>query len=324
MKRLGAILAILIFICAAGCAKPPVSASPEHRAEVTIPSEEPPREHRNHAQNDIPAKKEAPAPKDAPAQKDATAPRLDAPWYAQRNKELRGMIHRYRPEEPEEQIEQTIQRMEISPDQPMVALTFDDGPVPGVTDKILDVLEQNNARATFFVCGWRLEKQENGDIIRRAASLGCEIGNHTYSHKKLVEQNFVSVRYELENTNDAVADAIGIKPRCFRPPGGVNTYEATSVTRDNGMVIVLWTQSGNVHETDPKKIAQNVQKQIVNGKELRDGDIILLHDTKQYMVDAVKIIVPMLQEQGYQLVTVWELLNCSGNPPVPGELYQRQ
>ena len=79
-----------------------------------------------------------------------------------------------------------------------------------------------------------------------------------------------------------------------------------------------------MHETDPKKIAQNVQKQIVNGKELRDGDIILLHDTKQYMVDAVKIIVPMLQEQGYQLVTVWELLNCSGNPPVPGELYQRQ
>ena len=324
MRRLGAIFGIIVLILAAGCAEPPVPALPEHRPAATVSSEKPLREHRNHAQNDMPEKKDAPAPKDAPAQKDATAPRLDAPWYTQRNKELREMIHRYRPEEPEEQIEQAIQRMEISPDQPMVALTFDDGPVPGVTDKILDVLEQNNARATFFVCGWHLEQEENKDILRRAAALGCEIGNHTYTHKKLVEQNFVSVRYELENTNDAVVDAIGIKPRCFRPPGGVNTYEATAVSRDNDMVIALWTQSGNVHESDPKKIAQNVQKQIVNGKELQDGDIILLHDTKQSMVDAVKIIVPMLQQQGYQLVTVWELLNCSGNPPVPGEQYLRQ
>ncbi|MBA4348097.1 MAG: hypothetical protein C0413_04520 [Clostridiales bacterium] len=84
---------------------------------------------------------------------------------------------------------------------------------------------------------------------------------------------------------------------------------------------MLWSQSGNVHETDPQKIAQNVEKQIVNGKELQPGDVILLHDTKKYMVEAVEIIVPRLIEEGYQLVTVWELLNCSGTEIVPGETY---
>ncbi len=72
-------------------------------------------------------------------------------------------------------------------------------------------------------------------------------------------------------------------------------------------------------ERDPKLIAQNVQKQIVNGKELQDGDIILLHDTKPYMVDAVKIMIPELLEQGYQLVTVWELINCSEAGLCPGK-----
>ena len=69
---------------------------------------------------------------------------------------------------------------------------------------------------------------------------------------------------------------------------------------------------------------KNVQKQIVNGKELEDGDIILLHDTKPYMVDAVRIMIPQLLEQGYQLVTVWELINCSEAGFVPGEAYRHQ
>ena len=212
--------------------------------------------------------------------------------------------------------------MTLDPDKPMVALSFDDGPVAGVTDKILDVLQEYNARATFFVCGWRLTEEKNGEMLRRMAALGCEIGNHTWSHRMLAEQNFVGVRYEIENTNDAVYKATGVRPRCFRPPGGRNSYDAMRVARENGMYIVLWLQSGNVHEIDPERIAQNVEKQIVDGKELHAGDVILLHDTPQCMVDAVKIIVPKLIAEGYQLVTVWELLNCSGETLVPGAVYQ--
>jgi peptidoglycan/xylan/chitin deacetylase (PgdA/CDA1 family) len=205
----------------------------------------------------------------------------------------------------------------------MVALSFDDGPVAGVTDKILTILQKYNVRATFFVCGWRFSKKENQEMLRRMAALGCEIGNHTWSHADLNELNCVTTKQEIENTNKAVFDAAGVRPRCFRPPGGVNGFDTGRVTRENGMYIVLWSQSGNVHEVDPKRIAQNVEKQIVDGKELHAGDVILLHDTKGYMVDAVEIIVPKLLKEGYQLVTVWELLNCSGEPLVPGELYQK-
>ena len=247
---------------------------------------------------------------------------IDAPWYRERNKQLRKLIRNYRPKATEAEIDQAIERMAIDPNKPMVALTFDDGPKPGITDKILDVLEQYNARATFFVLGWRFGREGKEDILRRAVALGCEIGNHTWSHDRLPGQNYVAVRNEIRNTNKVVFDIAGVQPHCFRPPGGQNTYEAMRVARENDMVVVLWSQSGNVHEGDPNKLAQNVEKQIVDGKELHAGDVILLHDTHDCMVDAVKIIVPKLIREGYQLVTVWELLNCSGETLVPGQVYQ--
>jgi peptidoglycan/xylan/chitin deacetylase (PgdA/CDA1 family) len=255
---------------------------------------------------------------------DNKEPVYDAPWYTERNEELRETIRRNNPSETEDQIERDIARMAIDPDKPMVALSFDDGPTPGVTDKILDVLAQYNARATFFVCGWRFEREANQDILRRIAANGCEIGNHTWSHKNLLGQNYISAQYEIEYTNDIIYETTGVRPRCLRPPGGQNTYEAMRVARENDMAIVLWSQSGNVHEYDPSRIAQNVEKQIVNGRELQDGDVILLHDTPQCMVDAVKIIVPQLIQDGYQLVTVWELLNCKGEEIVPGAVYQER
>ena len=256
--------------------------------------------------------------------KESPTPDFDVPWYRERNTELADLIKRYNPTEADDQIEQDIARMAIDPDKPMVALTFDDGPYPGSTDQVLDVLEENNARATFYVCGWHFEHEKNQDILRRMAALGCEIGNHTWSHRNLLKQNYVSVRYEVKNTNDIIYQIAGVHPRTLRPPGGRYNYEAIRVARENGMAVVLWSQSGNVHESDPSRIAQNVEKQIVDGKELHDGDIILLHDSQTNMVDAVKIIVPQLIQEGYQLVTVWELLNCSDEGFVPGALYDRQ
>lgn len=251
-------------------------------------------------------------------------PTIDAAWYEARNEQIRTFIRRYRPNEPEEEIEREIQRMYIDPNKPMVALTFDDGPKQGITDKILDILDEYNARATFFVLGWRLGDEVKQDILRRAVAQGSEIANHTWSHELLPGQNYVSVRYEIKNTNKAIFDIIGAYPHCFRPPGGQYTFEAMRVTRENDMMIILWSQSGNVHEIDAKKIAQNVEKQIVDGDVLEDGDIVLLHDTHANMVDAVRIIVPKLIAEGYQLVTVWELLNCADQPPVPGKLYDRE
>jgi len=301
---------LLTIVLLSACAAPNEPGRSLHTENIPI---------QDRVQASVVCEKQQPASPQQP--QETPIPSIDAPWYRQRDDELRAQIRQNDPAKSEQAIEIEVRQMFIDPNKPMIALTFDDGPVPGVTDKILDVLEQYNARATFFVCGWRLSREANQDILRRIAALGCEIGNHTWSHRKLLGQNFVSVRYEIDNTNDAIFDITGLRPRSFRPPGGQFTFEASSVTQDDGMVIALWSQSGNVHESEPKKIAQNVEQQIVDGRRLQSGDVVLLHDTPQCMVAAVEIIVPKLIEQGYQLVTVWELLNCLNEEIVPGEIY---
>ena len=263
-------------------------------------------------------------PTEPPTPSPSPVPGVNAPWYTQRNAWIREAIAHYRPDQSPEQIQDAVNGMFIDPDKPMVALTFDDGPMAGVTDQILDILEEYNVRATFFVCGWRFKDEKAKDIIRRAVALGCEIGNHTWAHDDMEEQNIVEKLRTVEDTNKVVFDATGYVMHSLRPPGGHKDWDVNRVARRNGMAVILWSQSGNVYELDPKKIAQNVQKQIVDGKELQDGDIILLHDTKPYMVDAVGIIVPQLLDKGYQLVTVWELLNCSEEGFQPGVTYRRQ
>lgn len=263
----------------------------------------------------------APTTTQMPTPAETPVPGIDAPWYTERNEQLFQLILRNEPQLQPDEIEHRIRQTYIDPNKPMVALTFDDGPKPGVTDKILDILEQYHARATFFVCGWRFHSPESWAIAQRAVALGCEIGNHSWAHEDLYQRNYVAVRQSIEDTNDKIFEITGYRPHSMRPPAGHNSWDIMRVARDNDMAVVFWTQSGNVHEVDPKKIAQNVLKQIVNGKELQDRDIILLHDTKPLMVDAVEMIVPQLLEKDYQLVTVWELLNCSEAGFVPGELY---
>ena len=263
-------------------------------------------------------------PSPAPTPSPSPVPRVDAPWYEARNKQLFALIKRDAPDRTDDEIRVAIDQMYIDPNKPMIALTFDDGPMPGVTDKILDILEQYHARATFFVCGWRFKQDCMKDIARRMVTLGCEIGNHTFEHADLSKQNIVEKRYSIEATNKVVFDATGYVMHSLRPPGGHNEWDVNRIARSDDMAVVLWSQSGNVHEFDPEKVAQNVLKQAVNGRELEDGDIVLLHDTKPHMVDAVKILVPKLLDEGYQLVTVWELLNSSKDGFTPGVTYRHR
>jgi peptidoglycan/xylan/chitin deacetylase (PgdA/CDA1 family) len=265
-----------------------------------------------------------PSPTPVPTPMCTPVPGIEAEWYVERNEQIKVFLKRDQPALSNEEVNEKVGAMYIDPSKPMVALTFDDGPVPGVTDKILDILERYNVRATFFVCGWRYKNEEAPAISRRALALGCELGNHTYLHSDLRNQSKSEKLWAIENNNKVVFEATGYTMRELRPPGGHNDYEVNDIAAKDDMAVVLWAQSGNVHEQDPEKIAQNVEKQIVNDKELQDGDIILLHDTKPQMVDAVEIVIPMLLEKGFQLVTVWELLNCSESGFVPGETYRCQ
>lgn len=221
---------------------------------------------------------------------------------------MRIFLEKYGKYQTNDEIETVLLSRRIDPSRPMVALTFDDGPLPGVTDQILDILEEYNARATFFVIGCRLKKEANASILPRMLALGCEIGNHTYNHEKLKNVSSKYQKSTIKRVNDAVFDITGFYPTSLRPPGGMTGNRVIKNAGEIGMTVVLWSQSGNVHLTSPEAIADNVFLQSANGRKLQSGDIVLLHDTNKSMVNAVRILLPRLIDEGYQLVTVRELL----------------
>jgi peptidoglycan/xylan/chitin deacetylase (PgdA/CDA1 family) len=137
----------------------------------------------------VPPETEAPkatfSPSPPPTPSPTLIPYVDADWYIERNDAMREMMAQYGDYSGTKEIDQAIEKMYIDPDKPMVALTFDDGPKPGVTDAILDVLKEYNVRATFFIIGIRLNKPEEMAIVKRAIGQGCEIGNHTWTHDRL-------------------------------------------------------------------------------------------------------------------------------------------
>ena len=199
----------------------------------------------------------------------------------------------------------------VDPDKPMVALTFDDGPGYTVTPVILDVLEENNARATFFVVG--TSARNAPDLLQRAVDLGCELGNHTWDHARLTELDASGVAEELEPVAQEIYDAPGRRPACMRPPyGSVND----ELKQNAGTPMILWSIDTRDWATNSADITYNAVMDNV-----QDGDIILMHDSHIATGEAVKRIVPDLIEKGYQLVTVSELAHYKGYTMEPGGVY---
>lgn len=315
MKR--CCLALLIFaVLLAGCARlPAVMEDPQDAVETPDTSQTPVV---TAAPDPIPAPDPVPAP--------LPTPKIQEAWYRERTEQMRSWMETYGAYADEAAIDSQLALWEIDPDKPMIALTFDDGPKPGITDKIMDVLLQYNARATFFVLGWRLKKDPEitAALMQRMLAQGCEIGNHTWSHQIMVSMSAAEIRDQIMRTNKIINDLTGYTPRAFRPPGGTGSGKTRYQAERLDMAVTLWSQSGNVKLSDPHEIADTVLLQQVNGRALQSGDIVLLHDTKDYMVTAMEILIPKLLEQGYQLVTVQELLRLSENGFVSGEVYRCQ
>ena len=243
-------------------------------------------------------------------------------WFESRQLLLRKYLTEYGGIDDPDDLDRKVSSMDVDPDRPMIALTYDDGPVVGVTDGILDVLEQYGVRATFFICGWRLKAEGAPDLLKRMAALGCEIANHTYNHTRVryVDQSIV---WKIIRANsNAIHKVIPDYPiKSFRPPSGGTSLSVRMASKRNGMSVILWSQSGNAHAPDAASIYENVLIQEIDGRALQDGDIVLLHDTKERMVEASGLLIPELIRQGYQLVTVQELLHYSGTGMEPGGQY---
>jgi peptidoglycan/xylan/chitin deacetylase (PgdA/CDA1 family) len=200
----------------------------------------------------------------------------------------------------------------VDPSCPMVALTFDDGPDAVYTDQLLDILEENNAVATFFEVGSRLSTAP--EAVRRAADLGCEIGSHSYSHTDMDKLSASAIQEDLDASDDAFVQVLGYAPTLLRPPYG----DVNSQVKSLGLPLINWSvDTQDWKSQDAAQVIANVQAQAS-----LDGQIILMHSIYESTVEAARTLVPWLQEQGYQLVTVSDLLTLRfGEEPQAGKVY---
>lgn len=198
--------------------------------------------------------------------------------------------------------EQIVNKEVIIPDQnidfknKVVAITFDDGP-SRYTDEIIEYLYSNRCSSTFFVLGNKVNDYK--EVLKKSLSYGNELGNHSYSHKLLTKLDKEKLLEQINRTQDAIEEVTGYIPKILRPTyGSVNKLLRESTNLD----IILW----NVDTLDwkYKSINKIVSRAVYN---LKDGNIILMHDTNRKTLLSLKKIIPILKNNGYKCVTVSEL-----------------
>ena len=206
------------------------------------------------------------------------------------------------------------------PNRPMVALTFDDGPNLTLTNPVLDKLEQYHVRATFYVLASAIN-DESGPMLQRMVDQNCEIGVHGLTHELMTNFSSGQNAARLLKACDAISSRIegGYRPKTMRPPGGSYNSKVSRGAKEAGLAVIIWS----VDTVD--WYTQNVGKIMeVVKKKTKDGAIILCHDHHKPTLDALDEMIPWLLEQGYDLVTVSELLESTGTPLEPGKVYFRK
>ncbi len=190
----------------------------------------------------------------------------------------------------------------VNENGPLIALTFDDGPYAKVTSHILDVLEENGVPATFFVLGSRIQGRE--DALLRMEELGCEIGNHGFTHADLTTLSQSQCKQEIEDANEELERVLGHGADVVRPPYG--RYNDT-VRKAVPYPLVLWTLDANDwHSRNPSELAKHVV-----GKA-QEGSVILLHDLQSSTASATDTMIPALIKAGFRFVTISELIEKTG------------
>ena len=213
---------------------------------------------------------------------------------------------------PEEVPEEPYVRV-IDPSKPMVALTFDDGPDPTYTPQILALLEEYHAVATFFEVGWNIYACP--EVLIQAKLQGCELASHSCAHKDLSKMTQNALLNDLA-TADSIFEAAGIPaPLLVRPP-----YGAVNKTVKNGTekAVITWTlDTYDWQSLNTASVIASIQQ-----APKLDGEIVLMHSLYGSTVEALETILPWLTEQGYQTVTVTELMAYYyGELPQPDHFY---
>lgn len=219
--------------------------------------------------------------------------------------------------------EPTTAKPKYSPSDKLIALTFDDGPRSSTTNRVLDLLERSGGVATFFLVGYNIP--DNAEVIKRAAAMGCSIGNHTKDHKILTKCSADTIKAQVNGVNSLLRD-MGIEPTLFRAPGGA----FKGVKDQIGMPLIQWSidtedwkykdashkgRSAEERTADLNRIADMVFSQA------KGGSIVLMHDIYDFTADLCEIVIPGLVERGFKLVTVDQLFEAYGEKLENGVVY---
>lgn len=211
---------------------------------------------------------------------------------------------------PKRKIVKLPKQSAFNPNQKAIALTFDDGPNPSTTSKILTALKENKGHATFFVLGSRV--QYYPDMLSKIRKGGNEIGNHSYSHPLLTRLPLKQAVKQVEETQQIIEKASGFTPTHFRPPyGGTNGQINAAVN----MKVTLW-------DVDPKDWKYRNSQYVANYilTHASSGETVLMHDIYDTSANAAVTIIKELTKQGYQLLTVSELEQWKEARAKKGEL----
>lgn len=197
---------------------------------------------------------------------------------------------------------------EVPTSKKAVAITFDDGPNPTYTPQVLEIFSKAEGKATFFMIGEQMIN--NPEVVKQVAALGYEIGNHTYTHPKLSHLSTAECLEEIERTERLIEELSGRKPVVFRPPYLDYNQDTVSILQQKvyPMIGALnleardWEQPGVEHILEKSRDA------------VKNGSILIFHDgygERSQTIEAVRMLVSELTSQGYQLVTVSELLELA-------------
>jgi len=201
----------------------------------------------------------------------------------------------------------------VNVDGPYIAMTFDDGPSPETTPRLLDILKQRNIKATFFMIGQNAER--NPTIVKRILAEGHEIGNHSWTHPQLSKLSDDRVTEEINKTQNAIKDASGYTPVILRPPyGAITARQKEWIEKQFDLSVIIWS----VDPFDWKRPGASViEQRILAGA--RPGAIVLSHDIHKQTVDAMPATLDALAAKGFKFVTVSQLIamNKPKSSPTP-------
>ena len=191
-----------------------------------------------------------------------------------------------------------------------VALTFDDGPSP-YTDRLLKILNDNDAKSTFFLIGNKVAANPAG--AKRILDAGMEVGNHTWEHPNMTTIPPEDIASQISKANDAITAATGQTPKLLRTAGGLINDNVLAAAKQWGMADINW----DVIPFDWMNDSNTAATRYMLMTQIKPGSVVLFHDTYSSTVDLVYQFIPVLKANGYHLVTVSQLLG----PREPGSTY---